>query len=212
MAGTYKTDPPRRIAERRAERDADGKPKLPQIKSRHPHHGDVHPVPAKVLRQWLRIIPAHYYYLLRRIELRARPGEIGRPYGFYSPHEREIVLYSLPKEWRVDIFAAGEMRKYGAEIQFGEDDCLIRWREHARLGLWFFHTVITHELGHHYVEAYHPRNGRVYGRDPQELVAELHSYRLSLDWWTTSSSADKAQAKHLASQNSLLRDFAKLNE
>ena len=213
MARTYKTDPPHRVSERRAERDADGKPRLPPIKQRRPHHGDVHPVPAKVLRKWLRDIAPHYYYGLRRIELKPRPGEIGRPYGYYSPHDREVVLYSLPMEWRMDIFAAGELRKYGAEFEFDDDDdCLVRWPEHARLGLWFFHTVVTHELGHHYAEIYHPRNGRVSGRDPAELVAELHSYRLSLDWWTRGG-ADKADAKRLAAPNSVLRAFrAQLDE
>ena len=67
------------------------------------------------------------------------------------------------------------------------------WPAPEVLGLWFFHDVVTHELGHHYVEQYSTRRKRPASVAAHEVVAELHSYRLSVDWFRRVRAARTAE-------------------
>ena len=68
MTRSYRTDHPRRVAERRVRRDPKGDPLPPRIIERRPRRGDVHPLPKFVLSRMIPDVPLEYLYGLRQIE------------------------------------------------------------------------------------------------------------------------------------------------
>lgn len=165
-------------AERGIARSADGTRKLPPIITRKPRRGDIHPVAASMLEKFLAGTQTQYLYGLKRIELRARrSGEIGEPFGCYLFRERTIVLYSLPWHWALKRLSAGwerELIAYGATVEHGAT-ISVRWAsDAANFALWFWDQVVMHELGHHFVEQYRSKNGRVRSRKAHEALANLH--------------------------------------
>jgi hypothetical protein len=102
MSRTYRTDKENRIAERRMPRDREGNIVLPRIVRRKPRLGDVHPITNVQLSMVLDLVPLKYLYKLNSIELLPRKDDIGNPFGYYTAHERRIVLYSLPLKWEMN--------------------------------------------------------------------------------------------------------------
>jgi len=171
-------------AAKRIGRHEDGEARLPRIITRKPRNGDIHPLPRTVLAGALKTIPVEYLYGLSRIELRARRGNrIGeQPLGVYRPGEKVIILYSLPMSWVVDMMPEGgqeDMEAFGAKVSHHGEEWHVRWSSEAGLAVWFFKTVLTHELGHHFSEQYRNKNGRIRGIKFRETNADLHSLRLT---------------------------------
>jgi hypothetical protein len=183
MSRSYRTQKESVIAERRVERGADGNVVLPRVVERQPASGDIHPLSKRTLTRLLQKLPVEYLYGLSRIELRARQGsEIGHLYGCYWKDERAIVLYSLPTVWRLRGISknfARSLTRFYADFKFEEEVVVVSWRDEAVMGLWFYCDVFTHELGHHFVEQYQNRNGRVQGRRFEEFVANLQARRFT---------------------------------
>jgi hypothetical protein len=162
--------------------DEDGEPSLPRIVARQPRRGDIHPLPKSVLAGALRTIPIEYVYGLSRVELRARPGRIGDPFGAYRPREKVIILYSLPRLWVVDRMSESgqrDLEAFGARVSQRGRQWHISWPSEAGLAVWFFKEVVTHELGHHFAEQYKNKRGRIRGITCREMNADLHSFRLT---------------------------------
>ncbi len=166
----------------RIARDEDGEPCLPRIIARPPKGGDVHPLPKSILRGALKTIPVEYIYGLSRIELRARQGRIGDPFGVYRPDEKVIILYSLPRLWVVDLMSEGgqkNLEAFGARVSQHGRQWHVYWPSEAGLAVWFFKEVVTHELGHHFSRQYEKKRGRIRGVKFREMNANLHSFRLT---------------------------------
>ena len=163
-------------------RDEDGAPNLPRITARRPKRGDVHPLPKSILAGALKTIPVEYIYGLSRIELRARRGRIGDPFGAYRPDEKVIILYSLPRLWVVDLMSEGgqkDLEAFGARVSQQGCQWHVYWPSEAGLAVWFFKEVVTHELGHHFSSQYEKKRGRIRGVKFREMNANLHSFRLT---------------------------------
>ena len=179
-------------------RDEDGRPYLPRIVARKPKSGDIHPLPKTVLAGALRTIPVEYMYGLSRIELRARQGRIGDPFGAYRPDEKIIVLYSLPRLWVVDMMSEGgqrDLEAFGARVSQHGRQWHVHWPSEVHLAVWFFKTVVTHELGHHFSEQYRKKRGRITGMRFREMNANLHSFRLTREMF------NRIRRRHQARQN-----------
>lgn len=175
-------------AERRISRTKDGLLCLPRIIVRRPAPGDIHPLPRAVLVGALRLdIPTHYIYGLNRIELRARKGNsIGQPFAEYWKDEKAIILYSLPMQWVVDSITMSrreDLKAWGAEVLRRGNEWEVNWPSEVELGIWYFSEVLTHEFGHHFVEQYKKKRGKIRGHKFRELNANLHSLRLSREFF-----------------------------
>jgi hypothetical protein len=169
-------------AGRRISRNEDGEPCLPRIIARKPRRGDVHPLPKSILAGALRTIPIEYIYGLSRIELRARQGRIGDPFGAYGRDEKTIIFYSLPRLWVVDLMSEGgqkDLEAFGAKVSQHGRQWHVYWPSEAGLAVWFFKEVVTHELGHHFCNQYEKKRGRIRGVKFREMNANLHSLRLT---------------------------------
>jgi hypothetical protein len=126
-------------------------------------------------------VPAEYVFGLRRVELRAREGLVGHPFGGYLPGERAVVLYSVPREWRVQTlqdYQRRSMRAYGAAIDAVDGGWRVWWSEDSRLEQWFAYIVLFHELGHHFDRQYRRRRGEARGRRQGEIVADVTAVRI----------------------------------
>lgn len=134
----------------------------------------------------LMVVPLEYVVGLRRIELRAREGPVGRPYAAYWPDERAIVVYSVPREWHVEHLADFErrsMRWHGAVVAPVDGGWRVYWSESARLERWFAFIVLFHELGHHFDRQYRRRRGRTGGRAYREAFADRAGLQLFRALW-----------------------------
>lgn len=187
MTRSYRTDHPRRIAQRRIARDAGGNPILPRIIERRPRPGDVHPIPKRVLRRMLADVPLEFLHGLGSIDLRARKNDaIGKPLATYHHYHRTIVLYSLPFTWSLPVMPRRLLRsllKWHATVDTAGGSVTVTWPEWYQLGFWYFDFVLCHELGHHFSEQYRQRYGRVDGTRCREAVADLRGMRLWQEWW-----------------------------
>ncbi|HMO65131.1 MAG TPA: hypothetical protein PKE47_07920, partial [Verrucomicrobiota bacterium] len=124
MSRSFRTEPKRRIAARNVPRDADGRARLPRIVARQPRQGDVHPLPKRLLTRLLAGLPLELWHGLTRIELRAREGEVGRPFASYHPRDRSIRLHSLPMEFHLPPVSRGTVKLlegFGAEVEATTD-------------------------------------------------------------------------------------------
>lgn len=170
------------IAARRVARAADGSPVLPRIVERAPAPGDIHPISKQLLKKLLSVVPVEFLYGLNRIELRARRAD-DTLMGYYGVLEREIILYSRPQEesclCRISHFG-GSMLRFGAILTPREDGrYAVSWPSERHRAHWFYSYVVAHELGHHFVEQYKTKNGRIRKRIHEEAVADLHADRIS---------------------------------
>ena len=158
MSRSFRSQKESVTASRRIKRRADGSVVLPRLIEREPAPGDTHPLSKSALVRLLHSFPVEYVYGLSRIELRARQGrEVGCPFACYRPDERAVLLYSLPKVWRLRSISADFARsltKFHADLTFEEEAVVVSWRDGAVMGLWFYCDVFTHELGHHFAEQY----------------------------------------------------------
>ena len=183
MARSFRDQKPAVAAQRRLERDERGEIVLPRIVARRPRRGDVHPLPARALRNLMRReIPAEYLLGLSRIELRARPTyAVGEPYAYYTPDEKAIILYSLPMAWswrsKPKDSTLATMKRFYAFVDESGPGAVVMWPGVEVLGLWFFIEVLAHELGHHYKAQYRIRRGAAMRHRHGEAVADLHSAR-----------------------------------
>jgi hypothetical protein len=183
MARSFRDQKPAVAAQRRLERDDAGEIVLPRIVVRRPRRGDVHPLPARALRYLMRReIPAEYLLGLTRIELRPRPTEVvGQPYGYYTPDEKAIILYSLPMAWawrsKPKDSTLASMRRFFAFIDESGPGAFVMWPGVEVLSVWFFIDVLAHELAHHHRTQYRIRRGGAMRRRQEEALADLHSAR-----------------------------------
>jgi hypothetical protein len=182
MSFSYRTDKRSRLAARRIARDSAGNVRGPRIVQRRPYRGDVHPLDRQWLRVLIRGLPIEYLYGLKRIELRARNGEAGLPYGEYARDEKVIRLYSLPLEWcwytdRVSDVHLRTLRNFDAEVSEDNGKVHVRWTHRNLLAWWFYAEVFVHELGHHHRNQYRFQNQRG-ARWEEEMLADIHGNRL----------------------------------
>ena len=156
----------------------------PRVVERAPAAGDIHPLTSRALRGLFERIPGEYLHGLSRIELRARrTTEIGQPFGCYRRGEKVIILYSVPPVvWAFFSLRADFRRSLEAcyaVVARHEEGVRVTWPDDAFISLWYYCHVFTHELGHHYVEQYRHKNGRIGGRPFNEVVAEMHARRFT---------------------------------
>lgn len=157
MSRSYRTRPKSIIANERMPRDKRGRFTFPRITVRKPEHGDIYPINRKTLAKAYGILPLEYFYGLKEIELRTRCKDIGEPFGKYSPHEKKIILYSVPeKQWNIanpsDTLIAALCR-YHAKIRNTEGGIVVEWEADFLLSM-FYLSIFFHELGHHYMHQY----------------------------------------------------------
>jgi hypothetical protein len=140
-----------------------------------------------MVRVLLQGVPAAYMYGLEAIELRARQGEIGEPYGVYIRGDKRIWLYSCPPHsWRFTTQAwpkhMGALSSGArlAAIQEDPGSVLIEWDDAEDVWRTYTH-ILFHELGHHYVNQYRSSRGRPSTRRRNEDLADLHDTRISVD-------------------------------
>jgi|SRR5689334_18589970 len=182
MTRSYRTDKEPRVASRRVRRNDDGTPVLPRVVERRPAPGDTHPLPSRFVRRVLERVPLEYTYALTAIELRARPGKVGEPFGLYRPDERSIVLYSLPDEWHVSALSRSlreSIRRFHGTVEESQGTITVKWASSEIRALWFYSYVFAHELGHHKRFYYRRRNGARGRLSDEETVADLHARRLT---------------------------------
>ena len=178
MARSRHTDPPRVVAHRMDVRTGMARAR---VVVRRPRHGDVHPIPKSVVESLLVIVPGEYAHGLRRVELRARQGPLGKPYAEYRRDEKVVVIYSVPTEWKLRSIPEWEQRsmhRFGADLEHRGDSWLVRWNDLEGLAYWFAYVVLFHELGHHFSDQYHRRKGRIFGRQYREAFADATARRI----------------------------------
>ena len=117
---------------------------------------------------------------MRKIELLPRCADVGEPYAWYRLKEKSILLYSLPMTWNKNKkyipYARGLCRHWDAQASENRDFVEIHWPSYESRELWFFITVLMHELGHHYRNQYKTRDKKAHYKI-EELIANLHSIR-----------------------------------
>ncbi len=181
MSRSYGTTKESVLAGRRIKRSRTGERIIPRVISRRPRAGDIHPMGRSHVLRLLRQIPEKYTYGLARVELRARAGEIGKPFGLYLPRDKAILLYSLPTTWHLPSLSKGMLaglRQYFPQIEQKKDEVVVRWPSEPIFMLWFFYEVVAHELGHHYRNQYRSKRKKSLRAMDHELVADLHARRL----------------------------------
>ncbi len=155
-------------------------PALPRVVARKPRHGDVHPLSAAEVRAFLAKLPVAQLDQLRRIELRAREGDVGHPFALYRREERDIILYSTPPdEWwmtALDKGCAADLRRAGAGIVRHKHGVSIHFCDGAMQT--FMRDVLAHELGHHLRNTTRGRYPRVGRTADEEAFADLHARRV----------------------------------
>lgn len=164
----------------RSTRSTPAATELPRVVARKPRHGDVHPLSRTAIRALLRRLPAAQLRGLRRIELRAREGDVGAPFALYRRQERDIILYSLPPaEWWMSSLDAGcarDLLRVGAGIVRHRHGVSIHFSDGGGMDL-FMRDVLAHELGHHLRNQTVARYPRVARTADEEAVADLHARR-----------------------------------
>lgn len=157
MSRSYRTRPKNIIAKERMPRDKDRQIIFPRIIVRKPRPGDIHPINRGGIAKAFDKLPIDYFYGLKEIELRARPREIGKPFGKYSRSSKKIILYSVPeKQWKISNPSEGlidALNRYKAKIIKTENGIIVEWEADFLLFM-FFLSILFHELGHHYVNQY----------------------------------------------------------
>ena len=179
MSRSYRTQKESIIARRRVTM-------LPRVIERPPAFGDIHPLAGRTVRCLFRRIPLEYLYGLARIELRPRQtAAVGQPFGCYLRDEKIVILYSVPPSvWQFPGRLPADYRRSfearSATISQHGDHVRVTWPDEGGfMRLWYYAYVFTHELGHHYVEQYRAKNGRVGGRLFNKIVAEMHARRFT---------------------------------
>ena len=151
----------------------------PEIAEGPPAPGDVHPLDKEDIARILRMLPFIHIAGLKRVELRARRGDrIGEPFGCYWREEKAIILYSLPRTWRLEFIGADFLRSLAmcdAEVKDLQDAVIVNWPEPESMSLWFYSYVLSHELIHHYLEQYREDDSAPSPEDHVQLAAALHS-------------------------------------
>ncbi len=181
MSNSYRTQKESVIAQKRIKRDSKGAIKYPRIVERKPAPGDIHALDKEQLERILPDLPIENIYGLRRIELRARMGaQIGRPFATHLPDENVIVLYSLPLTWRVPFLEAGFRETVGSDATITKEGktWLVQWKDESHMSFWFFNSVFTHELGHHFDWRFRSKNGLTDGHRHMERNADLRGSRI----------------------------------
>ena len=183
MSNSFRTQKESVLAARRIKRDVEGEPVFPRIVVKPPTAGDIHPLTKSNLQRLFDQVPIEYLYGLRRIELKPRPNnDVGNPFALYSPSEKTIKLFSLPREWKLKHLNNSirySLEKFHAEITEDEELIVVRWRNVEVMCLWYYCDVFAHELGHHFKTQYYHKNGGFGSYRDQEFVAELHAKKFT---------------------------------
>ena len=156
MSRSYRTRPRSVIADERMPRDGDGNIIFPRIVTRRPKTGDIHPLDKRAIAVAYKRLPLEYFYGLKEIVLMPRNGEVGQPFGKYSPHSKQIVLYSVPaSNWVLESAPKSyldHLKNNHASVSLEGCKAIIEWE--TPFLFIFFLNVLFHELGHHYIYQY----------------------------------------------------------
>jgi len=191
MSRSYRTRPKDIIAQERMPCDRHGKIIFPRIVVRKPKPGDVHPLNRKMIARAYDKLPLEYFYGLKEIELRARPGDVGKPFGKYSRCAKKIILYSVPeKQWSISNPADGlieSLHRYDAKVRYIEGGIIVEWEADFLLFM-FYLSILFHELGHHYVNQYRCKRKppidvylNEWHADTQVIKLQKHAFRRRID-------------------------------
>ena len=191
MSRSFRTRPKDIIARDRMPRDRRGNTVFPRIIVRKPKLGDCHPLDRRMIAAAFEKLPLEYFYGLKQIELRARQGDIGKPFGKYSYHSKTITLYSVPgKLWRIKDISEGwieALQRYHAEIHGCEGGNVIEWGDSVSLSMFCLSTLF-HELGHHYLHQYKGKKKPPRGlglnewhADAQIIKLQKHAFHRRID-------------------------------
>lgn len=191
MSRSYRTRPKDVIAQERMPRDSQGRFIFPRIVIRNPKHGDIHPLSRKMIVRAYNKLPIEYFYGLKGIELRARSGDIGKPFGKYSYHAKKIILYSVPeKQWNITNPTNGfieALHRYHAKISNVKDGIIVEWKTDLWLSM-FYLSILFHELGHHYMDQYRCKRKPLkdiyldeWHADAQMIKLQKHVFRRRID-------------------------------
>jgi len=184
MSRSYRTDPVRvQAARRRA---------LAPLKlvERLPRPGDVHVLTRRQLAALLPQLPLELVNGLRRIELLPRASDaLGDPFGFYTPSERTIGLYSLPAgEWRFPSMGtrfSNVIQECGGEVFNSGTGTVVRWRTRKGAARFMLCWVFMHELGHHLDWRYAHKRKLPPTVRMREESADMHMRRSIASNWAT---------------------------
>ncbi len=136
-------------------------------------------------------LPLEYFYGLKEIELRARCGDIGKPFGKYSRYAKKIILYSVPaREWKIAKAPEGfiaALRRYNAKVSNVEGGIVAEWEAGFLLRM-FYLSILFHELGHHYMHQYKckkkpPMDSYLneWHADAQVVKLQKHAFKARID-------------------------------
>lgn len=152
--------------------------RYPEVHEEAAAPGDVHPLDREDITHVLHMLPFLYIAGLKRIELRPRKSDrIGEPFGCYWRNERAVILYSLPKVWRLEGASAGFLRSlalFDAEHHDRRDHVVVSWPKPGSMSLWYYTHVLAHELIHHYLGQYREDDGLADDTDHVALARTLH--------------------------------------
>lgn len=179
MSHSFHTDPKWRIAARNVKLNAEGQPVLPRVVEKAPRIGDIHPISRKTLSSMMRRLPLELWYGLKAVELCPRQGEVGVPFGSYSPSARTIRLFSLPEVLElksIPRFDRALMDGSDAQVVAAGDGFRVCWDDLFGMGFWFFYSVFVHELGHHHRFQYPAKRGLPRRRQEEEYLADRYCY------------------------------------
>jgi hypothetical protein len=151
-----------------------------RVVARKPRRGDIHALSATDIRAFVQRLPVEQLRELKRIELRAREGDVGDPFALYRREERDILLYSTPPdEWwmtSLDRGCAADLKRAGAGIVRHKHGVSIHFSDDAMQS--FMRDVLAHELGHHLRNIGRGRYPRVGRTADEEAFADLHARRV----------------------------------
>lgn len=191
MSRSFRTRPKDLIARDRMPRDRQGDILFPRIIIRKPRPGDCHPLNRRMIARAFEKLPLEYFYGLKEIELRARQGGIGEPFGSYSAYAKKIILYSVPgRLWKIKNPSEGlvaAVRRYHPEIREDETGIAVVW-DSAFLLRMFFLSTLFHELGHHYTHQYKGKKkppldvrSKEFQADAQVVKLQKHVFGVRID-------------------------------
>ena len=154
----------------------------PKILTRKPFHKDDHPLSKSEINRVLRLIPKKYVFGLKEIELLPRKNSVGQPFAYYSPREKKIVLYSMPKALELK---SKELVKsilhYSGTLESKEGILKLYWKDPIYRSIWFCHIVLFHEIGHHYMHQFKTKRKLPKSTLLHEILADLHKNRIIIE-------------------------------
>lgn len=181
MSNSYRTEKESVKAERKIRRDPNGEIIYPRIIEHKLPKDEFHPLPKRILKENLKMIPVEYIYGLDRIELMSNkePGVCST--YFASQSGNYIVLYSLPKIiWSINIkgIDRDDSWLFNDILKNRDTEERRKWEALYTIGLWEYLRVFLHELGHHHINKFRHKEKQSKKIKINEQSAERHKKRL----------------------------------